>query len=224
MTASEILTRLAVPIDPADVRFKPAVVSGNRALALHYIDARAVQDRLDDVLGIDGWEDDYEVLPDGSVMCRLRVKIGDQWLMKVDVGSPSEQPDGGDRLKAAFSDGLKRAAVKFGIGRYLYRLPSQWVDWDPQRKQFVRPPALGAPPQAKLQPVPAKDPVIDDEERRQLSEALANAGKSVESALTWIGHKGSVQDLRVSQYRKLIAALQPGKKQGAGTLHKPPAA
>ena len=45
----------------------------------------------------------------------------------MDVGAPSEQPDGGDRLKAAFSDALKRAAVKFGIGRYLYRLPQQWV-------------------------------------------------------------------------------------------------
>jgi hypothetical protein len=49
---------------------------------------------------------------------------------------PSEQPDGGDRLKAAFSDALKRAAVKYGVGRYLYRLPSQWVDYDPQRRQF----------------------------------------------------------------------------------------
>jgi hypothetical protein len=34
---------------------------------------------------------------------------------RTDVGSRSEQPDGGDRLKAAFSDALKRAAVKFGI-------------------------------------------------------------------------------------------------------------
>jgi hypothetical protein len=40
-------------------------------------------------------------------------------LTKVDVGGPSEQPDGGDWLKAAFSDALKRAAVKFGVGRHL---------------------------------------------------------------------------------------------------------
>jgi len=61
-------------------------------------------------------------------MCRLRIKLGDRWISKTDVGSPSEQPDVGDRLKAAFSDALKRAAVKFGIGRYLYRLSAQWVD------------------------------------------------------------------------------------------------
>jgi hypothetical protein len=62
------------------------------------------------------------------VVCRLRWRIGGEWLTKVDVGSPSEQPDGGDRLKAAFSDALQREAVKYGVVRYLYRLPSQWVD------------------------------------------------------------------------------------------------
>ncbi|MCL5459829.1 Rad52/Rad22 family DNA repair protein, partial [Loigolactobacillus coryniformis] len=63
-------------------------------------------------------------------------------MTKTDVGSPSEQPDGGDRLKAAFSDALKRAAVKFGIGRYLYRLKSEWVDYDPQKKQLLQKPEL----------------------------------------------------------------------------------
>jgi hypothetical protein len=62
----------------------------------------------------------------------------------VDVGGPSEQPDGGDRLKAAFSDALKRAAVKFGVGGYLYRLPSQWLDYDSQRRQFLKTPSLPA--------------------------------------------------------------------------------
>ena len=121
----EALTEaLASPFDPREVRFKPAVVSGNRALALAYVDARVIQDRLDDVLGVTGWQDEYECLPDGSVVCRLRLRLGDEWITKMDVGGPSEQPDEGDRRKAAFSDALKRAAVKFGIGRYLYRLPS----------------------------------------------------------------------------------------------------
>jgi hypothetical protein len=139
------LTRaLAAPFDVKEVRFKPAVVSGTRALALAYVDARVIQDRLDEVLGVEGWQDDYKCLTDGSVVCRLRLRLGDEWVTKVDVGGPSEQPDGGDRLKAAFSDALKRAAVKFGIGRYLYRLQPQWVDYDPQRRQFVKPPTVPA--------------------------------------------------------------------------------
>ena len=140
--ADALTGRLAEPFDPSEVKFKPAVVSGTRAMAIAYVDARVIQDRLDDVLGVAGWQDEYECLPDGGVVCRLRLHLGDQWITKMDVGGPSEQPDEGDRRKAAFSDALKRAAVKFGVGRYLYRLPSQWVDYDPQKRQFVRTPKL----------------------------------------------------------------------------------
>lgn len=153
----ELTEALAAPFDPREVRFKPAVVSGNRALALAYVDARVIQDRLDDVLGVTGWQDEYECLPDGSVVCRLRLRIGDEWITKMDVGGQSEQPDEGDRRKAAFSDALKRAAVKFGIGRYLYRLPSQWVDYDPKKRQFAHTPML--PPSALPKPRTGATPV-----------------------------------------------------------------
>jgi hypothetical protein len=155
--AEGIAQALSAPFAASEVKFKPAVVSGNRALALAYVDARVIQDRLDDVLGVMGWQDSYRVLPDGSVMCRLRLKIGEQWITKVDVGGQSEQPDGGDRTKAAFSDALKRAAVKFGVGRYLYRLPQMWCDYDSHKRQFVRPPALPAaalPAKKKAEPAP----------------------------------------------------------------------
>jgi hypothetical protein len=134
--------RLAEPFQADEVKWKPQVVKGDRAMAIAYIDARVVQDRLDQVLGFENWEDEYHSLDQGSVMCKLRVRIGSDWIEKVDVGSPSEQPDEGDRVKAAFSDALKRAAVKFGLGRYLYRLPSQWCDYDPVKKQFKRLPGL----------------------------------------------------------------------------------
>ncbi|HJZ56308.1 MAG TPA: Rad52/Rad22 family DNA repair protein [Gemmataceae bacterium] len=139
-----ITEALSVPFDPKDVKFKPQMVKNNRALAMAYIDARLIQDRLDDVLGAEHWQDEYQLLADGSVVCRLRLKLGGRWITKMDVGSPSEQPDVGDRLKAAFSDALKRAAVKFGIGRYLYRLPAQWVDYDPAKKQIAQRPELPA--------------------------------------------------------------------------------
>src|SRR5262249_30056271 len=75
---------LAAPFDPLDVHWKPQAVSGNRALAIPYLDARAIMDRLDAVLGIDGWQDRYELLPDGSAVCRLRVRIG-KWVEKSDI-------------------------------------------------------------------------------------------------------------------------------------------
>jgi hypothetical protein len=135
---------LAAPFPEAEIRWLPGVVSGNRALALPYISNRAVQDRLDAVVGMENWRDDYQPLPSGSIVCTLSLRIAGEWIGKSDVGSPSEQPDEGDRVKAAFTDALKRAAVKFGIARYLYGLPKQWADYDPQKKQFVNKPRLPA--------------------------------------------------------------------------------
>ena len=154
---TSVTRALAAPFDTTEVKFKPQAVKGNRALALAYVDVRAIMDRLDHVVGVENWQDRYQLLPDNSVMCQLRIRIGDRWITKADVGGPSEQPDGGDRLKAAFSDALKRAAVKFGIGRYLYRLPQQWADYDPQKRQFSSPPRLPDWALAKG-PKPAREP------------------------------------------------------------------
>jgi hypothetical protein len=175
-TVEELTDALAAPFDPSAVRFKPAVVTGNRALALAYVDARVVQDRLDDVLGVDGWQDEYECLADGSVVCKLQLRMGGEWITKMDVGGPSEQPDGGDRMKAAFSDALKRAAVKFGVGRYLYRLPSQWLDYDPQRRQFLKAPSLPA------WALPAKDKQEQEKDGSQTPAAPMNRGTTNQKA------------------------------------------
>jgi hypothetical protein len=148
------LSRALTDPFPADVvHFKPLTVKGNRALAAAYLDARAVMQRLDTVFGAGGWKDAYEITGAGSVVCTLSVRVDGEWVQKTDVGSPSEQPDDGDKLKAAFSDALKRAAVKLGIGRYLYKLPQQWLDYDSQGRKFVRPPVL--PPWALPRPRPA---------------------------------------------------------------------
>src|SRR5262245_11149730 len=132
MSPEAIMAALSEPFDADEVKFKPSAIQGNRALALAYIDARVIMDRLDDVLGAINWQDEYEFLPDGSCLCRLRLRIGGEWIQKVDVGGESEQKDEGDRRKAAVSDALKRAAVKFGLGRYLHRRPALWVDQYPQ--------------------------------------------------------------------------------------------
>lgn len=171
-----IAQALAAPFDEGEVKYKPQAVSGNRALAVPFVDARVVQDRLDEVLGVMGWQDHYEALPEGSVICRLKVRIGDEWITKEDIGSQSEQPDEGDRRKAAFSDALKRAAVKFGVGRYLYRCKPQWVDYDPQRRQILKPPpaprpAVAAPPAGDLPKGELSQP-----QRQKLHQLMMDGG------------------------------------------------
>ncbi|MGL6075110.1 MAG: Rad52/Rad22 family DNA repair protein [Fimbriiglobus sp.] len=177
--------RLSAPFAIGEVKFKPQSVKGNRAMALAYIDSRAIQDRLDEVVGVENWQDDYELLPDGSVVCRLQIRVEDRWITKTDVGSPSEQPDGGDRLKAAFSDALKRAAVKYGIGRYLYRLPILWADYDPVKRQFVQPPQLPAPAlpkKAEPREKPTTLPGTGQELHRRLRDYDAKLAAQKQSA------------------------------------------
>jgi len=134
----DTLAKLALPFDPNDVEWKPQAIKGNKALAVAYIDARTVAERLDQVTEGD-WAFDWESVADGAVKGRLTI-CG---VIRCDVGEPGDGPQG-ETLKAAVSDALKRSAVLFGVGRYLYRLPAQWVDYDAQYKRLARRPELPA--------------------------------------------------------------------------------
>ncbi|MES2342289.1 MAG: Rad52/Rad22 family DNA repair protein [Pseudomonadota bacterium] len=232
----QLLKSLAAPFEATEVKFKPGVISGNRCLALHYVDARVVQDRLDDVMGPANWQAAFRELPEGSVVCRLSLRLGSEWVPKEDVGGPSEQPDGGDRMKAAFSDALKRAAVQWGIGRYLYRIPSQWVDYDPQKRQIKKPPqlpdcALPARTTAKrAAPAPQRQPgedqdaeCIDQPRQDELRRLLDAKDKTVEGAVQWLGLSAdtTLADLTVAEYERLREALSP--KPHRAPQHREPA-
>ena len=102
-----------------------------------YIDARMVQDRLDSVVGPLRWMDSYRELSDQSMLCTLSIYDPEAkcWISREGVGYAGDLP--GEPLKAAESDALKRAAVKIGIGRYLYSLKvlagvklGEWVEVD----------------------------------------------------------------------------------------------
>lgn len=142
--SKQLSLALTTPFPANAVHFRPLLVKDGRALAVAYLDARAVMQRLDSVFGVGGWQDSYQIVIGGNVVCTLAVKVDSEWIRKSDVGNPSEQSDEGDKLKAAFSDSLKRAACKIGVGRYLYRVPAQWVEYDAQKKQFKAKPKLSA--------------------------------------------------------------------------------
>ncbi|RYM37181.1 MULTISPECIES: Rad52/Rad22 family DNA repair protein [unclassified Meiothermus] len=120
-TLNELLGNLQAPFAEVDWKVQSTTKDKSRGQVVPYIDARSVAERLDEAVGPEGWQDSYDILlAQGDsfvVRCRLSV-LG---VSKEDVGE-------GDSLKAAFSDALKRAAVKFGVGRYLYRMPDVWVE------------------------------------------------------------------------------------------------
>lgn len=124
---------------------------GRGGMQFSYIDARQVMDRLDDVVGPGNWSDSYvpragrtdEVV----VECTLTIfgvsktDVGysnnpdaDEFIEALDAsGHRVVDPETGEvkmkrnpayedePLKAAYSDAFKRAAVKWSIGRFLYR-------------------------------------------------------------------------------------------------------
>jgi hypothetical protein len=93
---------------------------GPNAKVIYYVTARTIMNRLDEVLGCENWWDEYTP-QESSVICRLTVRLPDgELLTKVDAGGYAGMSDEGDDDKSGFSDAFKRAAVKFGAGRYLY--------------------------------------------------------------------------------------------------------
>ena len=103
-----------------------------KAMVLHYIDARDVMDRLDAVVGELKWSDRYAAMDGGAVECTLTLHLEgaeNDWVTHADVGYPNAEGDS-EPLKGAYSDALKRAAVKFGIGRYLYDYETEWREVD----------------------------------------------------------------------------------------------
>lgn len=85
-----------------------------------YLDARQVAERLDQCVKPWNWEDTYRVvtltLDDGKQVHGVECSLTVFGVTKTDVGVASAY----DQLKGAWSDAFKRAAVKHGIGRFLY--------------------------------------------------------------------------------------------------------
>ncbi len=116
-----------------------------------YITARTAMNRLDNVLGPENWWDRFTP-SNHSVLCELSIRLPDgQILTKQDAGGNAGMADPGDDDKSAYSDAFKRAAAKFGVGRYLYQ--DGVPDFGREQSLFVTHPArpeafLKAPPRA----------------------------------------------------------------------------
>lgn len=131
------LYRLSLPFPRAAVHWRVQGTPYERngafsAMALAYLDARDVMDRLDDVCGADRWQSHFEETAKGRIICRISIDVNGNgnWVTKSDGAGNTDV----EAEKGALSDALKRAAVSWGIGRYLYRLDSPWVACEVSKK------------------------------------------------------------------------------------------
>jgi len=137
----EVLERLSEPFPEDAIEWKPQKLypkdNPTKALAVPYITARHVMDRLDEVVAPAGWRTDFEFIPGLKAVKMMLTVLG---ITKCDMGFVEGDDD--RAIKGSVSDGLKRAAVLFGVGRYLYDTEEQWVKWDNQRRWFAEEPRL----------------------------------------------------------------------------------
>lgn len=117
---------LKAPFPPEAVSWRVGSVTRDktRGMALAFLDARDVMNRLDDVLGPAGWQCRYSHADDKKTVCDIAVNVGGEWIWKADGAGETDI----EAEKGSLSSAFKRAAVRWGIGRYLYDLPSPWVE------------------------------------------------------------------------------------------------
>ena len=132
-----------------EIPFKWRVQSANKwgASCVAYIDARQVQDLLDEVVGIDMWQCKYSEHK-GNLFCEIGIDCDPSgenpvWVWKSDCGTESQV----EKQKGEASDAFKRAAVMWGIGRFLYsqkivKLPvkeknGKFLPYSEQRGKFI---------------------------------------------------------------------------------------
>ena len=122
MTNEEIFEKLSekFPAESIEWRISQSGKKANGdiwARCLAYITNRAIQDRLDAVFTPFGWRNEFREWKGGQ-LCGISVKYDGEWITKWDGAQDTQF----ESMKGGISGSMKRAAVQWGIGRYLYNL------------------------------------------------------------------------------------------------------
>lgn len=137
MNYEEIIKRLREPFGGREIEWKIQVTSQDkqRGMAVAYMDARAVQKRLDETVGPFNWKNVYSLWHDNSQICGISIFYDErkEWVTKFDGAENSDF----EPIKGGLSDSFKRAASVWGIGRYLYEMEGVWVEIEARGKSFV---------------------------------------------------------------------------------------
>ncbi|WP_312259502.1 Rad52/Rad22 family DNA repair protein [Pluralibacter gergoviae] len=122
------LSKLDEPFAQEDVEWRVQqcgmASNGPWAMVLCYVTNRAIMKRLDDVCGKAGWRNEYRDIPNnGGVECGISIKVDGEWITKWDAAENTQV----EAVKGGRSGAMKRAAVQWGIGRYLYQLEERFA-------------------------------------------------------------------------------------------------
>jgi hypothetical protein len=146
----KLVAELEVPFDPSLVEWRVTNTTNNgtRGQVMPYADPRAYSDRLNKLFSPAGWTRGYEVQTSAVVQrdknrgAAAKVLVTCE-LTILGIGSKSgtgeEWSDNDNALTAADAQSFKRACSCFGLGRYLYDIPGEWVDLDQHKRPKKKP-------------------------------------------------------------------------------------
>jgi len=96
----------------------------SRGFALTSIKAQYIVERLNEVLGIDGWQHRgrFEKVEEGVLFHgELVLDNGGQGIMQLGTGFSKDKKNVGDSYKSAKTDSLSKSASLFGVGNDVYK-------------------------------------------------------------------------------------------------------
>jgi hypothetical protein len=133
----DMIKRLQEPFAFKDVEWKIQVTTQDKArgMAVAYIDSRAIQNRLDEVIGTFNWRNAFMPWQNNAQLCGLSIYDSDrsEWVTKYDGAECTDI----EPIKGGLSDSFKRAACVWGVGRYLYEINGIWVEVEQRGKSSV---------------------------------------------------------------------------------------
>lgn len=192
------LRDLAAYFPASDIEWRPGATTKkkDKALALAYITNRAIMQRLDEVCGPERWQNAFKPGPTGQgLLCGIGINVGPltdpNWVWKWDGAENTDV----EAVKGGLSGSMKRAAVQWGIGRYLYEFPQIWAPLN-DYKQFAQRPKVPReflPSQRRSESPrtlkPAEDPTLGQQSAAVYDTSQLAGGQASASAepqpFTW---------------------------------------
>lgn len=191
MNEKELQELFAKPFYPSEIEWRIGATNTNKTsgIALPYITNRAIMNRLDEVCGIFGWKNEF-IVNDKSKICGISIKVGDEWLTKYDGADDTNI----EATKGGVSNAMKRAAVQWGIGRYLYKLPTFWVAIEQQGKSYK---IKGKPPELPAWALPKE--MSKDKPEKITEEYIIPIPKHIQDVISSFG-KFQVTQIDLENY------------------------
>lgn len=156
------------------------------AICVPYVTNRAIMQRLDDTAGPGNWRNEFKPGPGGGVLCGISLRVDGEWVTKWD-GAENTDIEG---VKGGLSGAMKRAAVQWGIGRYLYALEESFANVSDSGKLRGKTrdgkPFRWDPPALPAWALPEKEETKEEKRASRKDDRLARLRQEHEAMLEFV--------------------------------------